>query len=163
MNHSLSDRRRALLFAPLMLALPAAAAPRAVEAFDAGTWAALQAEAGRGPLLVVFSATWCAVCPALIAELAADPRRRRAGVPLLVVLADLAPGEDDARLLASPHYRAADRLLAFDGPAAPIRHAVDPRWRGLSPSVAWLAPGRSPRFVQGAPDPTELAAWLDRR
>ena len=76
---------------------------------------------------------------------------------------DLAPGENDARLLASPHYHVADRLLAFNGPAAAIRHAVDPRWRGLSPAVAWLAPGRTPEFVQGAPAPPQLSAWLGER
>lgn len=162
------NRRRAFLACLPGLALcagPTAAAPTRVEPFDAESWAEWprQVTARNQPLMVVFSATWCAVCPQLIDRLAADPRRRRRGVPLWVVMTDLAPGENDARLLASPHYHVADRLLAFDGPAAAIRHAVDPRWRGLSPSVAWLAPGRPTEFVQGAPAAAQLAAWLGGR
>ena len=80
-------------------------------------------------------------------------------IALLVVLADVAPGEADARLLASAHYRRADRLLAFDGPNAAIRHAVDPQWRGVSPAVAWLAPGERRQFVQGAPASADLQRW----
>jgi hypothetical protein len=154
-------RRRALLAFGAAWALPAASAPARVEPFDAGTWAALQREVNgrRKPMLVVFSATWCAVCPDVIERLAGDTRRTRAGVPLLVVLADVAPGEADARLLASAHYRRADRLLAFDGPNAAIRHAVDPQWRGVSPAVAWLAPGERRQFVQGAPASADLQRW----
>jgi hypothetical protein len=111
------NRRRAFLACLPGLALcagPTAAAPTRVEPFDAESWAEWprQVTARNQPLMVVFSATWCAVCPQLIDRLAADPRRRRRGVPLWVVMTDLAPGENDARLLASPHYHVADRLLA---------------------------------------------------
>lgn len=158
------DRRRGL--AALLLGLAAAsavpAAPRAVEAFDADTWPALRAEvqARQRPLLVVFTATWCAVCPEVVAQLARDARRQRSGVPLVVAVADLAPGEADARLLAAPYYGGADRLMAFDGPAAALRHGVDPRWRGVTPYVAWLAPGQPPQFVPGAPDAAQTARWF---
>jgi hypothetical protein len=146
----------------LATAAPAHAAPAEIDAFDADTWAALQRQAASDgkPLLVVFSATWCAVCPEVITRLADDPRRARAQVPLLVVLADVSPGDADARLLASAHYRRADRLLAFDGPAAAIRHAVDPRWRGAAPYVSWLAPGQAPQFATGAPPADVLARWF---
>lgn len=160
------DRRQLLALLPLMALAPATAPARAaghsVHPFDGQTWQALrqQVDARRQPQLVVFSATWCAVCPGVIAQLAGDPRRRRAGAALWVVLSDVAPGEADARLLASPHHAGADRLLAFDGPAAAIRHAVDPRWRGVAPFVAWLAPGLPPQFVQGAPAATDLERWF---
>ncbi|MDT7837069.1 hypothetical protein [Aquabacterium sp. OR-4] len=141
------------------------AAPRAVESFDASAWQALQREAERRrqPMLVVFSATWCGVCPEAIVRLADDRRRQRAQADLVVVVTDLAPGDDDARLLAAPHYARAQRLLAFDGSAAALRHAVQPGWSGTSPSVAWLAPGRAPQFMQGAPDERDLQRWFARR
>lgn len=154
---------------PLLLlgsaAAQAGAAPRRVEPFDAGTWQALrrEVEARRQPLLVVFSATWCSICPEAIVRLADDPRRQRARVALVVVVTDLAPGDDDARLLAAPHYARASRLLAFDGHAAALRHAVQPGWTGTSPAVAWLAPGQATQFMQGAPDAHELQRWFARR
>ncbi|MBI5255498.1 MAG: hypothetical protein HY855_03285 [Burkholderiales bacterium] len=142
--------------------LPARAAPRTVEPFDADTWRALRAEveARRQPMLVAFSATWCGVCPEVLSQLAQDPRRLHSGVPLLVVISDLAPGEADARLLATAHHAQADRVLAFDGNPAAIRHAVDPGWRGVTPYLAWLAPGQAPEFVAGAPPLQHTARWF---
>lgn len=156
--------RGAALALPLLLAAATAAhaAPAAVEPFDADTWRSLQREArdSRRPVLVAFSATWCAVCPGVIERLGEDARRTRAGVPLVVVLTDVAPGESDTRLLGAAHYRRADRLMAFDAPAAAVRHAVDPTWRGTVPFVAWLVPGQAPQLVQGEPPAGQLARWL---
>ncbi len=163
-------RRSGLAVLGLLLAAAAASAeagatgPAQVESFNAQGWSALRAqvERQRRPALVVFSATWCSVCPGHIQSLAADARRQRHGVPLWVVLTDAAPGEADARLLATPHLRLADRVLGFDAPEAALRHAVDPRWRGMVPHIAWLAPGAAPEFVAGLPDAQRLTRWLGR-
>lgn len=164
-NSSRPDPGRRACFALALAPWGVSAAPPGIEAFGIGTWAGLQAQVGaqRRPALVLFSATWCAICPQAILRLARDPRRLAARIPLWVVVADVAPGEDDARLLAAAHYRAADRLLAFDGSGAALRHAVDPRWRGVMPTVAWLAPGRAPVIVQGEPGTSELDRWLGPR
>ncbi len=153
----------ALLFSVLLA--PAQAAPGAAEPFDAQTWRTLrqQVDASGKPMLVMFTASWCAVCPGVAKQLAADKRRQRAGTPLLMVMSDLSPEELAQHRGHGMHAHAeADRLLAFDGPEAPIRHAVDPRWRGMVPYIAWLAPRRAPEFVSGAPDAATLARWWGR-
>ena len=137
----------------------AAAAPRGVEPFGPKTWAALQSALQR-PTAVVFTTTDCTHCPAAIARIAdaIAPLGPRAG--LAAVVMDLAPGEADAALLANPHYARADRLLAFAAAAPALRFEVSPRWRGVTPFVALLVPGRAPLFVTGAPSPAQLDAWL---
>jgi hypothetical protein len=66
---------------------------------------------------------------------------------------------DDADLLTAPHYRLADRLMAFDGEPVRLRYGVDPRWIGVTPYVALLAVGApAPRFVMGAPGKADWAA-----
>lgn len=142
----------------LLVNLGAVAAPRTVEAFDAAQWRALQATL-KQPAVVVFSATWCPNCPAVIEELAQDLRERHLAAPLLVVVMDVAPGEADAKLLQQAHYRVAERLFAFAGPAPALRYSVDPAWRGATPFVALLTPGAPPRFVTGPPTGDELDAW----
>lgn len=160
--------RRALALLALsfsVLLTPAQAAPGAAEPFDAQTWRALrqQVDASGKPALVMFTASWCAVCPGVAKQLAADKRRQRAGTPLLMVMSDLSPEELAQHRGHGMHAHAeADRLLAFDGPEAAIRHAVDPRWRGVVPHIAWLAPGRAPEFVSGAPDAATLTRWWGR-
>jgi hypothetical protein len=80
-----------------------------------------------------------------------------------MVMSDLSPEELAQHRGHGMHPHAeADRLLAFEGPEAPIRHAVDPRWRGMVPHIAWLAPGRAPEFVSGAPDAATLTRWWGR-
>jgi thiol-disulfide isomerase/thioredoxin len=137
----------------------AAAAPRAVEAFDSGTWKSLQATL-KQPTVVVFSATWCPNCPAVIEELVQDIRQRKLKAPLMAVVMDVAPGEGDAALLRHAHYRMADRLFAFAGQAPAIRYQVDPRWRGATPYVVFLAPGAAPRVVTGPPSEDDIDAWV---
>lgn len=164
-NSSPADPGRRASLALALAPWGVSAAPLRIEAFETGTWAGLQAQVGlqQRPALVCFSATWCAVCPQAILRLAGDARRTARRIPLWVVVSDVAPGEDDTRLLVAAHYRVADRLLAFDGPAAALRHTVDPRWRGVMPTVAWLAPGRPPAVVQGEPGAAELDRWLGPR
>ena len=66
---------------------------------------------------------------------------------------------NDAGLLANPHYASAQRLLAFDGQQAALRHAVNPSWRGVTPYVALLRPGAAPTFSLGMPSDAQLRAW----
>lgn len=139
----------------------APAAPEAatrVEAFDAPAWKQFVEAPGR-PTIVVFSTTDCSHCPGVLKTLAAHPLRQRQKAPLVAVVMDLAPGEEDDALLHSPHYAHASRLMAFAGQAAALRHAVNPAWRGMTPYVALLRPGAAPRFVLGMPAEAELRAW----
>ena len=142
--------------------MPAHAAPRTVEVFDRPAWPALQAGL-TAPAIVVFTATYCAHCPAVIAQLARDKRRLQPSAQLIAVVIDAVPGEDDARLLRDPHHHPVDRLFAFQGQAAALRHAVDPSWRGITPYVAFLHPGEAPRWVTGPPSVQDLAAWARKR
>lgn len=155
-----SFRELALGLALAVQAVAVGAAPQAVEAFTADTWPALQAGL-KAPLAVVFTTTDCGHCPAAIEHLAARLHRHGGGARLAAVVMDAAPGADDAPLLATPHYRVADRLFAFDGQAAALRYRANPAWRGVTPYVALLAPGRPARWVTGEPSPDEVRAWLD--
>lgn len=137
----------------------AAAAPGAVEAFDAATWQSLQATLER-PAVVVFTATYCANCPAVIDGLVRDVRRHKLAAEVMAVVIDVAPGDNDAALRRNSHYRQADRLFAFAGQAAAVRHAVDPRWRGVTPYVVFLAPNAPAMAVTGAPSRADLDTWL---
>lgn len=151
----------AVACATLLLGAPVHAAPARVERFTPTTWRQWQATLSR-PTAVVFTTTDCAYCPAVVAALRsalAEGRLRAAGAELAAVVMDVAPGADDAALLADAHYRPADRLLAFDGPAGALRHAVEPRWRGVTPAVALLAPGLAPRWIVGTPNQAQLADW----
>ncbi|MBP7667561.1 MAG: hypothetical protein KA774_11980 [Burkholderiaceae bacterium] len=147
-----------LLLASVALAVQAAP-PRAVEAFDSSTWPALQGEL-KQPAAVVFTTTDCAHCPAVIQGLARTLQQRHLPAGLVVVVMDLAPGENDAALLADLHYRPADRLLAFDGQAAALRYGVNPQWRGVTPYVALLAPKAQTLAVTGPPSAADLDTWV---
>ncbi|WP_374674379.1 hypothetical protein [Ideonella sp.] len=139
-----------------------AAPPARVEALADGDWSRLHA-AVAAPAVVVFTTTDCAHCPAAIARLGAAVRQRGAGARLWVVVMDVPPGQDDAALLADAHHAPADRLFAFAGEPARLRHQVNPAWRGVTPYVAWLAPAQAPRFVTGAPPEAEVRAWAAGR
>jgi hypothetical protein len=140
---------------------PAGAAPKQIEAFNPQSWAALQAGL-KAPAIVVFSSTDCVHCPAVLKNLAGNPQRRAKKIELIAVVMDQAPGSDDAALLTNPHYRVADRLLAFDGQSQVLRYAVDPQWRGMTPYVALLRPGAATQFVMGPPSAADLQAWLPK-
>lgn len=139
-------------------AAPATAAPRGVEAFDSARWATLQATL-KQPAVLVFSTTDCVHCPVVLQRMGQDIRQRKLQAALLAVVMDQAPGDDDAALLADPHYAGADRLFAFAGQAPAIRYAVDPRWRGVTPYLVFLAPGRPPVVVTGPPSAATVEAW----
>lgn len=145
-----------------LFSLAAQAAPKQVEAFRAEEWQQLQAQL-KQPAIVVFSSTDCAHCPGVLQDLAANRQRQRLKVPVIAVVMDQEPGSDDAALLANPHYRRADRLMAFEGQSAALRYAVNPQWRGMTPYIALLKPGTAVRFIIGPPDAAELRAWLDSK
>lgn len=148
----------ALTLAALIAGASAHAGPKQVEAFDAPAWQALQS-AGK-PAVLVFSTTDCAHCPAVFKQLGQQIRQRQLKAPLVAVVMDVAPGEDDAGLLASQaHHGPADRLMAFAGQAQALRHAVDPAWRGVTPYVVFLAPGAPPVKVLGQPKSEVVQAW----
>ena len=143
------------------LAAAALAAPQAVESFDAEAWARLKQ--AKQATAVVFTTTDCSHCPAVVEQLARVIQPRRAVARLVTVVMDVPPGEADVQLLATAHYRQADRLLAFDGPAAGLRHQVNPAWRGVTPYVVLLRPGQPPRFVMGPPSAQDLKDWSGAR
>ncbi len=161
MNALLSESLRPLLALCLWACAGAAwAAPAtSVEPFDEHSWAALQSQL-KQPAAVVFTTTDCAHCPAVIQSLATTLRRGHLKAGLWVVVMDMAPGEDDAALLADNHYRAANRLLAFDGQALRLRHGVDPNWRGMTPYVALLRPAQPAVTVVGPPSAQQVDAWV---
>ncbi len=141
----------------LTLSFAAAAAPQQVEAFNRQSWAALQAEL-KAPAIVVFSSTDCVHCPAVLKDLATQ--RKKLGATVIAVVMDQEPGSEDAALLANPHYRMADRLLAFEGQGQVLRYAVNPQWRGMTPYIALLRPGATAQFVMGPPSAADLQVWL---
>ena len=149
---------RSLAAALAALSLVCQAAPGKVESFDAQTWPALQSSMTQ-PTVVVFTTTDCAYCPGVLKQLSDEIRKRKLDATLVAVVMDVAPGEDDAGLLNDPHHRGVDRLLAFSGQAAALRHGVNPAWRGVTPYVAFLAKGVPPRWVTGPPTAQALEAW----
>jgi hypothetical protein len=132
------------------------AAPREVERFDAKTWARLQQELPR-PAVVVFTATYCSNCPALIAKLAKRMSARGLKQPVVAVVIDEATPEE---LLTNEHYRSVGRLFSFDGDEAKLRYIVDPRWRGLTPYVALIDHRGAVTFVAGTPSDSQFDKWL---
>ena len=147
----------ALALAALITWPTAQAAPAQVEPFDAKAWQAIQSS--KQPAVLVFSTTDCAHCPAVFKQLGQQIRQRQLKAPLVAVVMDVPPGEDDAGLLASPHHGQANRLMAFAGQPQALRFAVDPAWRGVTPYLVFLAPGQAPVKVVGPPKPEVVAAW----
>jgi len=141
------------LVAPLSSSV---AAPHVVESFDAGTWAKLQKDLPR-PVAVVFTATYCANCPALIHSLSETLSKQGLKDRVVAVVIDEADSQD---LLNSKHYVSASRLFAFDGNEATLRYGVDPRWRGVTPYVALLGNEGKPVFAAGTPSDSQIHAWL---
>ena len=134
------------------------AAPPRIDAFDVQAWQALQTSPGRGTA-VVFTTTDCTYCPGVLRQLADEIRRRKLDATLVAVVMDVAPGQDDAQLLNDPHHRDVDRVLAFSGQAAALRHAVNPAWRGVTPYVAFLSKGAAPKWVTGPPSARAVEDW----
>lgn len=152
MDSRYSGLRISALLVAALLALGAAsgrAAPT-VQALDGAGWRELAAQP-RGPQIVVFSASYCVHCPGVIRALLRDRARYGKGIAVVTVLMDGPPAA------VKPPYDRVDRLYAVADEQA-VRHAVNPEWRGLTPYVVLLAPGRPARHRVGAPDAADLRA-----
>ncbi|MBH9577554.1 hypothetical protein [Inhella proteolytica] len=135
---------RKALFLALALALPTLPCSAAEEAFGPQTFQQLQQQV-QAPTWLVFSATYCGNCPAVVAGL----RRQHAGMPLWLVLTD--DGEET-------HPLPAERRWRFEGHELALRHAVNPQWKGITPYLALLRPGQAPLFALGQPSNAQLQA-----
>lgn len=133
----------------------ATAAPKTVEPFDASSWKQLTGSLQQ-PAAVVFTTTDCVYCPAAIQSLAGEIHKHKSRASLIAVVMDSSAAE----LTRDPHYRPADRLFAFEGQLAALRYSVNPEWRGMTPYVALLAPGRPVTWVLGRPSIAQVEAWL---
>lgn len=147
----------ALALAALITWPTAQAAPAQVEPFDAKAWQAIQSS--KQPAVLVFSTTDCAHCPAVFKQVGQQIRQRQLKASLVAVVMDMAPGDDDAGLVASQHHHPSDRVMAFAGQPQALRYAVDPAWRGVTPYVVFLSPGQPPVKVVGPPKVAVVEAW----
>lgn len=101
--------RRALLAAPLLLALPAAARAATQAPYEPAAFAAAQA-AGK-PILVAVHASWCPTCAKqrpIIADLAAAPANK----DLMIFVVDFDAQKDIVRNFG---VRMQSTLIAFHG------------------------------------------------
>ena len=164
--NSISDpRRRRLLAGALFLpwlgleVMSAQAAPARgsrVRRFDAQTWAQLL-RSGPRPAAYVFTTTYCPTCPAMFELLHEHTRKRRPPVVLAAIVMD---AQGERALSHAHHYTGATHFYAFDGFEAEIRHAVDAKWRNITPYVVLLdAQGAEQRII-GPPSAAQLTAWL---
>ncbi len=130
--------------------------PAKVEVFDTKTWQAVTASIAE-PAIIVFSATDCVHCPAVIQKLAKDKTRYGKNVKLVAVVMDGTPG-----MRAKAPYDLVDRLFIFEGNNQAIRYSVNPDWRGVTPYTVLLSPGKSPKYVIGPPAEKDLLAMTAR-
>jgi thiol-disulfide isomerase/thioredoxin len=149
----------AALIVTLFASMSATAAPPKVEPFDVATWERLQKESPR-PSAVVFTATYCANCPAVLTQLSDALKKKGLKGDVVAVVIDDA---DTQELLKSNHYLAATRLYLFSGNEAALRYKVEPRWRGVTPFVALIGADGQMRFATGAPSDAQLATWLKKK
>ncbi|MDR2215240.1 MAG: hypothetical protein LBE59_05285 [Nevskiaceae bacterium] len=133
-----------------------AAPPQTVERFDANTWEQMKTQLPR-PSAIVFTATYCVNCPAVMDRLTQALRERGLQPHVIAVVIDEASTE---QLLTSPHYEHASSLFAFAGNEAALRYGVDPRWRGETPYVALLNAAGQIVFAAGTPSEAKIGAWL---
>ncbi len=131
------------------------AAPASVESFDKSSWPVMVR--GDVPTIVMFTSVSCTHCPGAIARIAAKRKAAASRTRLVVVSID---ADDDAALLADPHYAPADRLYAFRGSSPALQFSVNPDWRGMTPYVAYLGGNGDVKFVLGEPKDAVLSAWL---
>lgn len=136
----------------------AVAAPSSVERFDAAAWEGLQKELSR-PSAVVFTATYCASCPAVLAKLSGALREQGLKGDVVAVVVD---GAEAPELLKSKHYRHASRLFLFEGNEASLRYQVDSRWRGVTPYIALLTAQGETVFTAGTPSDAQVTAWIEK-
>jgi hypothetical protein len=146
----------ARIFAIMLIAMSAAAlAAPTPERFDGRTWGQLSGAPPR-PAIVVFSTTDCAHCPAVIRKLASGKSRYSAD--LFAVVMDGGPS-----IAGKTPYRLADRVFVFDGNEQALRYSVNPDWRGVTPYIALLAPGRPVKYLVGPPAERDLQAFFASR
>jgi hypothetical protein len=158
MRNAIKSIRTALaLVSVCFLGVSASAAPpKHVERFEAATWAELQANLPR-PSAIVFTATYCATCPAVLGKIASALDAHDVEGEVIAVVIDEAQDEE---LLESKHYERASRLFLFSGNEASLRYEVDPRWRGVTPYIALLPAKGKPLFSAGSPSEEQIATWL---
>jgi hypothetical protein len=108
--------------------------------------------------ILVFSARYCAHCPAVIRSLAKQRRQLPNPPQLVVVMIDELPTVTEKR----SSYSDVDRLMVFQGNEIAIRFAVNPSWRGLTPFVTLMNQAGEVTYFNGEPPSTELRAWMDR-
>jgi hypothetical protein len=146
------------VLAACALTATAVAAPSNVERFDVVAWERLQKELPR-PAAVVFTATYCVSCPAVLAQLSDALKGQGIKGDVIAVVIDEAEARE---LLKSEHYGRASRLFLFEGNEASLRYHVDPRWRGVTPYIALLPAEGKTILTAGAPSDAQLAAWLGK-
>jgi thiol-disulfide isomerase/thioredoxin len=147
------------LVAACLFGVPALAAPaQSVELFETATWEQLQADLPK-PSAVVFTATYCATCPAVLAKLAKALDAHDVKGDVVAVVIDEAEASE---LLASGHYSQASRVFLFSGNEAALRFMIDPRWHGETPYTALLPAEGKPIFTAGSPSEEKIATWLGR-
>lgn len=153
-----SELRRLLLASALLCVAPLASADRKppVERFDAALWRNLL-RSGPRPAAYVFTTTYCPTCPAVFEQLHAAARTARRDIEIAAVLMDAQGAR--ARSHAH-HYAGMTRLYAFDGFEPEIRHAVDPRWRNITPYVVLIDRHGADARCTGSPSEQLLQAWL---
>jgi hypothetical protein len=150
---------RALLLAvaTLPFVIPATqAAPARIEQFDAHSWSQFQSTLPR-PAVVIFTTTDCIYCPSAIAGMADEIAQRKAPIPLIVVVMD---GAGKPALLHDAEYKKATRLFTFAGPVAALQYSINPKWRGVTPYMAFFTQPGAPKMVAGRPQQKDLEAWL---
>jgi len=128
--------------------------PAKVELFDQKTWPAITATQ-KEPAIVIFSATYCVHCPAVIEKLANDKAKYGNKVSLIGVVMDGHPS-----LKTKPPYNLVDRLFVFEGNEQAVRYTVNPDWRGVTPYTVLLSPGKAPRYIAGPPSEQDLQQFL---
>ncbi len=158
-------RRRALLAAAVGLPWSGVraqaghhgAAPAVLD-FDASTWERLLRQGPR-PAAYVFTTTYCSTCPAVFELLHGALAAARRKVELAAVVMDV---QGERALVHAHHYRGMTRLFAFNGFEPEIRHAIDPKWRNITPYVVLLDARGGDQRVIGSPDADQLRRWLAR-
>ncbi len=106
------------------------------------------------PAAVVFTATDCTHCPAVITSLAAQ--KSTLNFHLATVVMDAEPLSDAPESKKANHYALADAVHPYSGKTHALQYAVNPKWRGVTPYVALLKTDGSIRYVLGQPSPQQL-------
>jgi hypothetical protein len=158
LNRSLANfTRTACIALACVLGATTTAAPPTVERFGTATWTQLQQDLPR-PSAVVFTATYCSNCPAILAQLATGLHQSKIDGEVIAVVIDAQPSSE---LTQDAHYVHATRLFVFDGNETALRYGVDPRWRGVTPYTALLHTDGTVTFVAGTPSDEKVREWLN--